>query len=143
MKKICTNIIIWSIFFVGVQAFTSNAATPVTSGVKDVSRIEDIHVGGKPLVIEFYRPACPHCQIMIPRYESVAREYNKGVQFYRVNVDNMDLATGIAKKFSTNDHRITINGVPTFVFIESNGNTSQIIGQMESGALQGKVAKLR
>jgi thiol-disulfide isomerase/thioredoxin len=139
-KNIYTNIIPWAIFLCVIQTFMVYAPPAVT--VKEVKNVNDIEINKKPLVVEFYRPSCPHCQVMAPRYEQAAQEDRKGISCYKVNVDNMGLTQDIAQKLSTNTRKIQINGVPTFIFLDHNGNSSEMVGQMELGALKNKMSKL-
>ncbi len=109
----------------------------VNASIVEVNGVTDIDMNKKPLVVEFYSPSCPHCKIMIPRYQQVANKYGNRVCFYTVSVTNMGLTQECAKKM-----RVEINGVPHFVFIDGNGNSSQMKGQMGEGALDNKVKNL-
>lgn len=139
-KYIYTNIIPWAIFLAATQICILYAPPALT--VRDVTNINDIQIDKKPMVIEFYRPSCPHCQVMMPRYEQAAHECPVGVTCYRVNVDNMALAQNVAQKLSTVNHAVQINGVPTFIFVDKQGNVSEMVGQMELSALKNKMSKL-
>lgn len=138
MKKfIYRSIVVWSLVFLGIQC-NSYAA----QDVMDVKTVADVQWDQRPFVVEFYSPKCPHCQIMIPRYKSVARDNKKGVRFYRVNTDDLDLAQEIAKKLCTKNHIVAISGIPYFVFVDAQGDVSEMTGQMGIGALESKVSKL-
>lgn len=137
MKNFITIIrVAWVIAFMSIQ-FSSKA-----QDVVDVAKIVDIQFNQGPFIVEFYRPTCPHCQIMIPRYAQAARSCTKSVRFYRINADNIGFAYEVAEKLSTPQHKVQITGVPFFVFVDSNGSVSEISGQMGAGALEGKIAKL-
>lgn len=140
MKKIYTTIYAWTILFAAAQTFTLYGGD---WKITEVTKIADIQKGNGPIVVEFYRGRCPHCQIMVPRYEEVAKQHNPRVKFYRVTVDNWALAQEVTKLLSTAANPINLTGVPTFVFVDSAGNVSQMVGQMEIGALNNKVTRLQ
>lgn len=94
-----------------------------------------------PMVVEFYRPSCPHCQRVAPVYQAVAQSCTNGTHFYKVNADNMEQANTIAQLVTSN--KISkISGVPTFVFAGSNGCEVKT-GGMTRQDLQSKVFELR
>ena len=97
-----------------------------------------------PMVVEFYRPSCGHCQSMAPKYAAVAAECTNGTNFYRVNADNMARANSIASTI-TRQKVSKVRGVPTFVFVNKNGNTSGDVksGGMSKQELQSRVAQLQ
>lgn len=97
-----------------------------------------------PMVVEFYRPSCSHCQSMAPIFSRVAKECANGTHFYRVNADDMGRANGLAQSI-THNQLSNLSGVPTFVFVNKNGNNKCEIkvGGMKKQELQNKVAQLQ
>ena len=90
--------------------------------VQDVPESIRVEQMVTPMVVEFYRPSCPHCQSMTPVYARVAAECNNGVNFYRVNTDKS--TTNEICKMITSDSTVQVSGVPTFVFVNKNGTTN-------------------
>lgn len=49
---------------------------------REVAKTDD------PILVEFYRPSCPHCQHLVPAYDAVARSMKEiGIRVGRVNVE--------------------------------------------------------
>lgn len=116
----------------------------VASSINDVPERVQPNQMKAPMVVEFYRPSCSHCQNMAPIYEAVAKQCTNGTNFYRINADNMSWANGLAQLI-TNNQLSHLTGVPTFVFVNKSGSTKCEVktGGMTKAVLQSKVAQLQ
>lgn len=74
-----------------------------------------------PMVVEFYRPSCPHCRKMAPIYEKVVAKCKNDTRFYKVNADNIGGANKIIQTI-THNKVSGLSGVPTFVFVKDSTN---------------------
>ncbi len=73
-----------------------------------------------PILVMFYSPNCPHCQMMDPYFESYAKEFEGKVKFIRVNIiDNLV----IAAKYS-------VLGTPTFKLFCKGRPIQDYVGEM-------------
>lgn len=125
-----------------LQLYGESFAVPIQQ-INTVGQAEEVYRVRKPKVVEFYRPSCPHCQNMMPIYKTVAQESANGTQFYMVNCDDLDTANTIAKKVTGNEST-RIGGVPTLVFINSNGTQKDThIGGMTKSELNKTITQLQ
>jgi len=51
----------------------------------------------EPVVFDFYADPCPSCDVMLPLFKSVAKEYGKKAQFFKVNRDEL---VDVSKKYA-------------------------------------------
>jgi thiol-disulfide isomerase/thioredoxin len=49
---------------------------------------------GKPIVVMFYSPSCPHCLAMMPYFEKYADEFKGKIFFARIDVNKNTYAVG-------------------------------------------------
>ncbi len=77
--------------------------------------------GNEPCVVDFYADWCRPCKIVAPVYESLAKDYEGKVRFYKINTD---FEQELAAYFG-------INSIPTFMFCPTQGNP-----ELYAGALQ-------
>jgi thioredoxin 1 len=72
---------------------------------------EIVEKGGKPIVVMFYSPFCPHCMAMMPHFEKYAEEFKDKIHFARIDVNN--------NPYSVN--RYGVMATPTFKFFCGEG----------------------
>lgn len=84
---------------------------------KDI--IDELLRNKKPFVIDFYADWCPPCQAMIPIMEELEKRYKDKVEIVKVNIDISQNRPLVIK------YRVV--SIPTFVFINSKGEVSNII----------------
>jgi thioredoxin 1 len=77
------------------------------------------------VMVEFYRPTCPHCQAMAPIVERLAKDYASRALVGQVNTD-------VASALPT---RYQIEYVPTFVFFKNGREISRSVGETSYAAL--------
>jgi len=70
-------------------------------------------------VIDFYADWCGPCQMMKPVFEKVGKEV-KGINFYKVNVDN-NAETASA---------YSVRSIPTIVFMKDGKEVDRVLGVM-------------
>ena len=121
-KNMYTKKIVWAIFFAVLQIYPSYCAV-----IQKINSSREVVTNGRPCVIEYYSPTCPHCQSIAPVYNQVARANTNGTQFYQIDIQ---------------DENPGINRIPTFMFIDSQGKKT-IENDITSNNLGSKVANLR
>lgn len=77
-------------------------------------------LGDKPVVVDFFATWCGPCKMMSPVVDELAEEYAGKVDIYKVDVDQ---AEELSFKFG-------IRSVPTFIFIQKNGQPKRVSGGM-------------
>ena len=87
-------------------------------------------VDGKPVVIDFWRPGCPPCDVMEPIVEQLKEEYGDQVDFKAYNTLE---ERGKVDKYS-------IAAVPTFLFINASGEiVDKVVGQTDIETMRSKI----
>ncbi len=89
---------------------------------------DQIMKGGKPVIIDVYASWCQACIAMAPAYEELSNEFND-VAFTKLNYD---LYKNLIGKY-------TINGLPTLIFLKSNGESKVIMGMKSKEELRALV----
>jgi thioredoxin-like negative regulator of GroEL len=75
---------------------------------------------GKPMVVMFYSPTCPHCVAMMPHFEKYAAEFKGKISFAKINVNSNPYAVS----------RYGIMATPTFKFFCSGRPVQEIVGEI-------------
>jgi len=52
----------------------------------DVKKLNELQSEGKKILVDFWAPWCGPCRQLIPRLESIQKEYGN-VEFVKINVD--------------------------------------------------------
>ncbi len=89
---------------------------------------EQITKGGKPVIIDVYASWCQACIAMAPAYEELSNEFNN-VAFTKLNYD---LYKNLIGKY-------TISGLPTLIFLKSNGESKVVMGMKSKEELRALV----
>ena len=83
----------------------------------------------KTVLVEFYATWCPHCQKMMPVVEQIRELLAGQVEIYQLDIDqNQDTA----------DH-VGVSSIPTFLLYKDGTIVWRHTGEMEAGALLGKI----
>jgi len=99
---------------------------------KGVIELDDLHweeiveKGGKPIVVMFYSPFCPHCMAMMPHFEKYAEEFKDKIPFARIDVNN--------NPYSVN--RYGVMATPTFKFFCGGRPVQEIVGEIYPSLLK-------
>ncbi|MBN8661596.1 MAG: thioredoxin [Candidatus Obscuribacter phosphatis] len=56
---------------------------------------KDVLMSKEPVVVDFYADWCQPCKMMEPVVESLAGEYKGKVKFYKLNIDESPITTGL------------------------------------------------
>ena len=124
--------------------------------LSDTSRTISLSsLSGKPIVINFFSPACVPCHEEMPTFASLGKKYAKRINF--IGVDETS-SPGAALSFVTADHvsyptvldangdligPYLIPGVPVTVFVGSNGViTGYVAGAISNATLTARVKDL-
>jgi len=100
-----------------------------------IEKVEELLKNKKPFVIDFYADWCPPCNAMAPIMEKLEKKYKNKVEIIRVNVDLSKNRSLVLK------YRVV--SIPTFVFINSKGEVSNIIiGYREMEVMENEFRKL-
>jgi thioredoxin 1 len=75
---------------------------------------------GKPMVVMFHSPSCPHCLAMIPYFEKYADEFRGRISFARIDANRNPYAVS----------RYGVMATPTFKFFCSGRPVQEIVGEI-------------
>ena len=75
---------------------------------------------GKPMVVMFYSPTCPHCLAMMPHFERYADEFKGKISFARIDINR--------NPFSVS--RYGVMATPTFKFFCSGRPVHEVVGEI-------------
>lgn len=81
---------------------------------------EVVEKGGKPMVVMFYSPVCPHCMAMMPYFEKYAEEFKDKILFARIDVNQNPFAV----------NRYGVMATPTFKFYCGGRPVQEIVGEI-------------
>ena len=76
----------------------------------DIVEIDDknweqlVEKSSKPVIVIFYSPECPYCDVMMPYFVNYAQEFKKTVVFARMNI--------VTNPWTAERYRV--QGTPTF-----------------------------
>lgn len=88
---------------------------------------------GKPVLIDFWRPGCPPCDVMEPIVEQLKEEYGDRVDFKAYNT--------LEERGKVDKYGIT--AVPTFLFINVTGEiVDKVVGQTDIETMRSKIEAL-
>lgn len=108
----------------------SSAAVSGMSAKTGVS--EDSSDNGLPTVMDFYATWCGPCKSIAPVFEMLKEKYGDKVNFVSVDVD---IDSAAARKYS-------VEAMPTFVFLDADGNEIHRIVGADPQALSSAVGEL-
>jgi thioredoxin 1 len=94
------------------------------SKVVEINDIESweltVENASNPVLVMFYNPGCPHCQVMEPYFESYAHEFEGKILFVKVNIhENLTIAA-----------KYGILGTPTFTLFCKGHGIQNYVGEM-------------
>jgi thioredoxin 1 len=90
-----------------------------------------------PVMYEFYTDWCPSCQEMAPVVDGLAEEYRGIVEIRQLDVESDSAAAALASGFR-------VQYVPTFVFVNADGTTSDtIVGEVSEAKLRSALDALK
>lgn len=85
-----------------------------------------------PTVIDFYANWCPPCKAIAPHFHKMKEQYSGTLNMISVNVDeNVALA-----------RRYNVQSIPTFIFLDKEGNLSGRIVGADYHALENAVKEI-
>jgi len=79
-----------------------------------------VEKAGKPIVVMFYSPTCPHCMAMMPHFEKYADEFKGKILFARIDINRNPFTTG----------RYGVMATPTFKFFCSGRPVQEFVGEI-------------
>ena len=88
--------------------------------------------GERPAVIDFYAVWCGPCKATAPILESLAREYNGKVDFYKVDVDKQQELSAM----------FGIRSIPSLLFIPKEGKPQMQVGAMDHTQLENAIKSI-
>ena len=100
--------------------------------LSDTSWEAEVERSGRPVVVMFYSPACPHCAAMEPHFQALASEFGAQVSFARVNV-MQNPWTG---------ERYGIRGTPTFKFFCNGKPVQDLVGAVYPALLKKRIEEV-
>ena len=84
-----------------------------------------------PTVVDFWAEWCAPCRYMHPIFERLAKQYNGGIRFARVNVDENE---GLAVRYR-------VFSIPTFAIFKQGKLLETVIGAVGEGELKKLIHK--
>jgi thioredoxin 1 len=95
-----------------------------TDDVVEIDGVDDwttnVEKSSDPVLVMFYSPSCPHCQVMEPYFQSYATEYKGKIKFVKVNVLDEQI---VAAKYG-------VLGTPTFKLFCKGHPIQDYVGEM-------------
>ena len=88
--------------------------------------------GERPAVIDFYAVWCGPCKATAPILDSLAKEYDGKVDFYKVDIDKQ-------QELST---MFDIRSIPTLLFIPKEGKPQMQVGAMDHTQLENAIKSI-
>lgn len=120
----------WFLIMLAIAAMTASVAS--FSGCTSSADAGE-EVDGKPVVIDFWRPGCPPCEVMAPIVEQLKEEYGDRIDFKAYNTLE---ERGKVDKYG-------ISAVPTFLFINDAGEiVDKVVGQTDIDTMRAKIEAL-
>ncbi len=114
---------------------TGTVGLTLETQAKKATPIEVAVNNGKPSLIEFYANWCTSCQSMAKDLATLKQEYQNGVNFVMLNVDN--------SKWLPEILRYRIDGIPHFVFLDDRGEAiAQTIGEQPLSVMEANLKAL-
>ena len=90
---------------------------------------EILNESEKPKCIKFYTPGCQPCKLMTPIVMDIAREVGDTLNVFSFNLED---EPEVAEYFG-------INSVPTFLFINEDGDKAMHTGAVPATVLRQKI----
>jgi len=108
---------------------------------------------GHPIFMEYFATWCPHCKNMLPIMRELYNEYGSSIVFISISQEDIPILEQYVKDNNitwlvlhdngTLANSLNINGVPTFIFIDKNGNiVKKIIGETSIDELRNALNSL-
>ncbi len=94
--------------------------------VTDRNWEEVVERSDKPTLAMFHSPTCPHCQVMMPRFEEYATEFKGKVKFVRINI----------MENSFTPERYGVMATPTFKFFCGGRPVRDLVGAVYPSLLK-------
>lgn len=91
------------------------------------------------VIVEFYAPWCPPCNMMHPIVDQLADEYKDKMKVIKVDIDQFH---DISSAFEINGKKEVIESVPQFYFFKDGTLKDSFKGGRERDALQEKINKI-
>ena len=84
---------------------------------------EEILESEKLVLVEFWSPQCPHCRMIQPVYNELAREYTDKLKFTKLNITESQSIQELAIKYG-------VMGTPTFKFFCGGRPVQDVVGAL-------------
>jgi thioredoxin 1 len=84
---------------------------------------EEILESEKLVLVEFWSPQCPHCRMIEPVYNELAREYADKLKFTKLNIAESQSNQELAIKYG-------VMGTPTFKFFCGGRPVQDVVGAL-------------
>lgn len=86
--------------------------------LNDANFKQEVEQSKKPVVIDVFADWCPPCQMMMPVFEELEKEFEHKYTFAKLNVDE-------ARELSIT---LGISSIPTFIFMKDGKITARAVG---------------
>lgn len=100
--------------------------------ITDESFEQEVLAPGVPVVVSFWSPRCPHCQVMSGLLEEIGPEYIGRVNIFKLNVLQNPTTTA----------QYQVQGTPTVILFRKGRAVDRIVGLMPLHPLRQKLDNL-
>jgi len=90
---------------------------------------EEILEPERLVLVEFWSPQCPHCRMIEPVYNELAREYANKLKFTKLNIAESQSNQELAVKYG-------VMGTPTFKFFCGGRPVQDVVGALPKDYLK-------
>jgi thiol-disulfide isomerase/thioredoxin len=102
---------------------------------------EKISSSKQPVLVDVYAPWCGPCIKMGPLFEQAARKFSKTIRFAKIMIESFEESDPTVI-FLKKTYKITLDCVPTLLFIKNGKVVEKIEGVMSLEALSSKLNQL-
>lgn len=102
--------------------------------IKSVDEFKrEVEESSVPVIVDFFAEWCGPCKMLAPVFSKLSDEYNGGVKFVKINVDE---AQELAVKFN-------VMSIPTILFFKDGKVAGQQMGALPEAMLKNWIDSLK
>lgn len=100
--------------------------------IEDDKILSEVTGSSKLVVLDFFAEWCGPCQMLTPILKELSEEYKDKTEFYKVNVDESQVAA----------MRYGVTAMPTLIFFKNGEEVERQVGFIEKEGLQNIIEEL-
>ncbi|MHC1720010.1 MAG: thioredoxin [Clostridiaceae bacterium] len=90
----------------------------MTKAINDANFMQEISIGDKPVIVDFWAAWCGPCKMLAPVIEELANEYGDKAVFCKLNVDENPVTS---MKFN-------VSSIPTVIIFKNGKLIETLVG---------------